>query len=138
MEGSLLDLVYGSYGGASLSGLQMFSAGANIFSVGMSLVGGIMNASAQGQEARAQMRALQQEKTYNLGVLRQQKEDTYWNDMMSMWKSGLSTSGGTSATAVVASNQATLQRNIDFQERQYNIQIGNAKAASKRRFMGVF
>lgn len=116
----------------------MLSSGLAIVSTGASLLSGIFNAQAQRQEARATVNALKKEKDFNLGVLRQQKIDQYWSDAMSLWRSGMSTGTGTSAAAVIGSNQRVLERNIDFQASQYDTQIANAKAAAGRRFLGIF
>ena len=99
---------------------------------------GIFSASGERAQARAQKHALEQEAMFNLAVLRQQKIDQYWNDEMSMWRSGLSTDMGTSARDVIDENQRVLQSNIDFQTMQYMTQIKNLKAQGKRKFAGVF
>lgn len=116
----------------------MITAALGIISTGASLLSSVFSAQAQREEARATVSALKKEKEFNLGVLRQQKEDQYWADVMSQWRSGQSLSAGTSAMAVTENNQGVLQRNIDFQVSQYNTQIGNAQAAAKRRFLGIF
>lgn len=110
----------------------------NIATAGLSLISGIMGAQAQREDARATARALREEKAWNIGVMRQQKIDQKVSDTMSFWRSGLALSGETSAAAVVESNQNVLQRAIEHQSRMYDIKIGNADAASNRRFLGIF
>lgn len=110
----------------------------NIVNAGLSLFSGIFGASAQREEARATAAALREERSFNLGVLRQQKIDQMWADTMSQWRSGLSTKGGTSAAGVIANNQNVLQNTINHQERMYGIKIANADAAANRRFLGIF
>lgn len=105
---------------------------------GLGTIQGILEVSAGRKQVRAQRHALQQEAMFNLAVLRQQKIDQYWNDEMSMWRSGLSTDMGTSARDVIDENQRVLQSNIDFQTMQYMTQIKNLKAQGKRKFAGVF
>lgn len=108
-----------------------------IAQLGLQIAGGISAASAQRKSARAQMRALQQEKTWNLGVMERNKEDIYARSLMSSWGSGIDPTTGSTA-GVIASNQQVLQEEIDFQRRQYDIQIANAKAASKQKYLGLF
>lgn len=106
-------------------------------SLGLQVMGGVSNASAQRKQARAQMAALQQEKTWNLGVMQRNKEDVYAANLLSSWGSGIDPTTGSTA-GVIASNQQVLQDEIDFQRSQYDIQIANAKAASKQKYLGIF
>lgn len=106
-------------------------------SLGLQVAGGISGASAQRKQARAQVKALQQEKAWNLGVMQRNKEDVYAANLLSSWGSGIDPTTGSTA-AVIASNQQVLQDEIDFQRRQYDIQIANAKAASKQKYLGLF
>lgn len=106
-------------------------------SLGLQIMGGASNASAQRKSARAQMRALQQEKAWNLGVMQRNKEDVYAANLLSSWGSGIDPTTGSTA-GVIASNQKVLQDEIDFQRSQYDIQIANAKAASKQKYLGIF
>lgn len=110
----------------------------NIATAGLSLISGIMGVQAQREDARATASALREESRFNLSVLRQQKTDQMWADTMSLWRSGLSTKGGTSAAGVIANNQNVLQNTINHQERMYGIKIANADAAADRRFLGIF
>lgn len=105
--------------------------------LGLQVAGGISGASAQRKSARAQMRALQQEKAWNLGVMQRNKEDVYAANILSSWGSGIDPTTGSTA-GVIASNQQVLQEEIDFQRKQYDIQIANAKAASKQKYLGIF
>ena len=108
-----------------------------IASFGLSFASGITGASAQRKQARAQMKALQQEKTWNLGVMQRNKEDVYAANLLSSWGSGIDPTTGSTA-GVIASNQKVLHDEIDFQRSQYDIQIANAKAASKQKYLGIF
>lgn len=105
---------------------------------GMNFASNIFGASANRKAARATVAALLQEKNYNIGLLRQQKKDKYWADIMSSWASGTTTGMGTSTAAAIASNQKVLEEEIAFQEQQYNTQISMAQQQSKQRFMGIF
>lgn len=105
--------------------------------LGLQVASGISGASAQRKSARAQMRALQQEKAWNLGVMQRNKEDVYAANLLSSWGSGIDPTTGSTA-GVIASNQKVLQDEIDFQRSQYDIQIANAKAASKQKYLGIF
>jgi hypothetical protein len=106
-------------------------------SLGLQVMGGVSNASAQRKTARAQMAALQQEKAWNLGVMQRNKEDVYAANLLSSWGSGIDPTTGSTA-GVIASNQQVLQDEIDFQRSQYDIQIANANAASKQKYLGIF
>lgn len=108
-----------------------------VTSLALGVAGGISGASAQRKQARAEMRALQREKAWNLGVMERNKEDVYARSLMSSWGSGIDPTAGSTA-GVIASNQQVLQDEIDFQRRQYDIQIANAKAASKQKYLGLF
>lgn len=116
----------------------MLSAAIALASLGIAVGTGISNASAARKSARAEMAAMQEEKEYNLEVLRQEKTDKFWSDQMSQWRTGQSLDYGTSAEAVTTNNQNVLQRNIDFQESQYNIKLKNLKQQSKQRYLGMF
>lgn len=105
--------------------------------LGLQVAGGISGASAQRKQARAQMAALQQEKAWNLGVMQRNKEDVYAANLLSSWGSGIDPTTGSTA-GVIASNQRVLQEEIDFQRSQYDIQIANAKAQSKQKYLGIF
>lgn len=105
--------------------------------LGLQVAGGISGASAQRKQARAQMKALQQEKAWNLGVMQRNKEDVYAANILSSWGSGIDPTTGSTA-GIIASNQQVLQDEIDFQSKQYDIQIANAKAASKQKYLGIF
>jgi K+-transporting ATPase c subunit len=105
--------------------------------LGLQVAGGISGASAQRKSARAQMKALQQEKAWNLGVMQRNKEDVYAANLLSSWGSGIDPTTGSTA-GIIASNQQVLQDEIDFQRKQYDIQIANAKAASKQKYLGIF
>ena len=105
--------------------------------LGLQVAGGISGASAQRKQARAQMKALQQERAWNLGVMQRNKEDVYAANLLSSWGSGIDPTTGSTA-GVIASNQQILQDEIAFQRSQYDIQIANAKAASKQKYLGIF
>lgn len=117
--------------------LPGFALGMDFIGTGASLLSSAFGRSSQSASARASADALKKEKVWNLSVLKQQKTDQFWGDLMSMWRSGQTVTGGTSAAAVINSNQDVLQRNIDFTGQQYDIQIANAKEAAKARFMGI-
>lgn len=105
--------------------------------LGLQVAGGISGASAQRKQARAQMKALQQEKAWNLGVMQRNKEDVYAANILSSWGSGIDPTTGSTA-GIIASNQQVLQDEIAFQSNQYDIQIANAMAASKQKYLGIF
>lgn len=112
--------------------------GLAIASFGLNFASGISSASANRKQARATLAALQAEKQYNIGLLKQQKKDKYWADLMSAWASGTTTGIGTSTYGATMSNQSVLESEIQFQEQQYNTQIAAAEQASKQRFLGIF
>lgn len=114
----------------------MFEALA-IASFGLSFASGVTGASAARKSARAQLAALEAEKTWNLGVMRQNKIDTYARNILSSYGSGIDPTTG-SNRAVINQNQAVLEDEIKFQEQQYNAQIANLKAQSKQKFLGIF
>lgn len=112
--------------------------GLGIANFGLSFASNIFSASANRSRARATLASLRAEKEYNIGLLRKQKKDKYWTDLMSAWASGTTSGIGTSTWGVTLSNQDVLESEIQFQEQQYNNQIKAAKMASKQRFLGVF
>lgn len=105
---------------------------------GLGFASNIFGASANRKAARATVAALQAEKKYNIGLLRQQKQDKYWTDLMSAWASGTKANLGSSVAGAIASNQQVLADNIAFQEQQYNAQISMAQQQAKQRFLGIF
>lgn len=104
---------------------------------GMNFMQGALGASAARKSARATMAALMAEKSWNLGVMRRNKADVYASNILSSWGSGIDPTTG-SNRAIIADNQRVLQDEINSQEQQYNIQIANAKAQSKQKFLGLF
>ena len=113
------------------------STGLAAVNLGLNVVQGALSASANRQQARAQMTATRQEMNYNLGVMRQNKIDSYASNLLSSWGSGIDPLTG-STNAVIQSNQAVLQDEINFQEQQYNTQLKNLKAQSKQKYLGIF
>lgn len=105
--------------------------------LGMNVMQGALGASAARKSARASMAALAAEKSWNLGVMRQNKIDTYASNVLSSWGSGIDPMTG-SNRAVIENNQRVLQDEIDFREQQYNIQLENLRAQSKQKFLGLF
>ena len=99
--------------------------------------GGAMSASAARESARAKMSALGEEKAWNLGVMRRNKADAYASNILSSWGSGINPMTGSNA-AVILGNQAVLQDEINFQERQYDIEMKNLEAQSKQKYLGLF
>lgn len=105
--------------------------------LGLSIVSGALNASAARESARANASATRLERDFNLGVMRQNKIDTYASNMLQSWGSGINPFTG-STNAVILGNQETLQKEIDFQKRQYDTQIANYEAQAKQKFLGIF
>lgn len=120
------------------TGLSNASATMGIISAGASLLSSAMSASANRAAARAQADALKREKRYNLGLMEFEKRERGWIDMMTAWSSGTTASIGTSDYGAMMSNQDVLQKEIDFQREQYDLQIGMAEKQSKQRFLGIF
>ena len=108
-----------------------------IASFAMSFASGVTGASAARKSARAQMAALKAEKNWNLGVMEQNKIDTYARNVISSYGSGIDPTTG-SNRAVINQNQQVLQDEIDFQKAQYAAQMKNLKAQSKQKFLGIF
>lgn len=105
--------------------------------LGLNVVSGIMGASAARESARAKMSALSEEKAWNLSVMRRNKADVYASNILSSWGSGINPMTGSNA-AVILGNQATLQDEINFRERQYDTELRNLEAQSKQKFLGLF
>ena len=120
------------------AGLSNASATMNIIGTGASLLSSAMSASANRAAARAQADALKREKRYNLSLMEFEKRERGWIDMMTAWSSGTTASIGTSDYGAMMSNQDVLQKEIDFQREQYDLQIGMAEKQSKQRFLGIF
>lgn len=114
-----------------------FSDGLSAVNLGMNIISGALNASAVRQQAQAQASATREERDYNLGVMRQNKIDTYASNILQSWGSGIDPFTG-STNAVIQSNQNVLQSEINFQESQYNRQIANYEAQGKYKFLGIF
>lgn len=110
---------------------------AAVASFGLDLGSSIFGASAKRKAARAQMAALEAEKTWNLGVMRRNKADVYASNILQSWGSGINYTTGSTA-AVIANNQQVLEEEIKFQEQQYNTQIANLRAQSKKKHLGIF
>ena len=106
-------------------------------SLGTSIASGAFGASAARKSARAQMKALKLEKQWNLGVMERNKADIYASNILESYGSGIDYTTG-SNRAVSAENQRVLQDEIDFQRRQYDIELKNLKAQSKQRYLGIF
>lgn len=106
-------------------------------SFGTSILSGALGASAQRESARAQMKALKLEKQWNLGVMERNKADVYASNILESYGSGIDFTTG-SNRAVIEENQRVLQGEIDFQRRQYDIELKNLKAQSKQKFLGIF
>ena len=121
-----------------LTGLSNASATMGIISAGAGLLSSAMSASANRAAARAQADALKREKRYNLGLMEFEKKERGYIDMMTAWSSGTTASIGTSDYGAMMSNQDVLQKEIDFQREQYDLQIGMAEKQSKQRFLGIF
>lgn len=109
-------------------------AGINL---GLNVISGAMSASAARESARAKMSALSNEKAWNLSVMRRNKADVYASNILSSWGSGINPMTGSNA-AVILGNQSVLQDEINFQERQYDIEMKNLEAQSKQKFLGLF
>ena len=127
----------GEAAGAS-TGLSNASATMGIISACAGLLSSAMSASANREAARAQADALKREKRYNLGLMEFEKKERGYIDMMTAWSSGTTASIGTSDYGAMMSNQDVLQKEIDFQREQYDLQIGMAEKQSKQRFLGIF
>lgn len=108
-----------------------------VASFGSSILSGAMSASASRKQARAQRRALQLEKDWNLGVMERNRDDVYASNILESWGSGIDYGSG-STQAVISNNQRVLQNEIDFRREQYDIELKNLKAQSKQKFLGIF
>lgn len=118
--------------------LSNTSATLGIISVGAGLLSSAMSASANRAAARAQADALKREKNYNLRLMEFEKKERGYIDMMTAWSSGTTASIGTSDYGAMMSNQDVLQKEIDFQREQYDLQIGMAEQQASQRFLGIF
>ena len=139
MYGNPEDSLYTSAGKASAargSGISFGTALSGI-NFGLSLISGAMSAAAARESARAKMSALTEEKAWNIGVMRRNKADVYASNILSSWGSGINPMTGSNA-AVILGNQATLQDEINFRERQYDTELRNLEAQSKQKFLGLF
>lgn len=105
--------------------------------LGLSMISGAMSAAAARESARAKMSALSNEKAWNLSVMRRNKADVYASNILSSWASGINPMTGSNA-AVILGNQQVMQDEINFQERQYDIEMKNLKAQSKQKYLGLF
>lgn len=104
---------------------------------GLNLASGIFGAESNRAQARAKMAALQEEKTWNLGVMKRNKRDVYESNILESWGAGIDPTTG-STRSVIARNQRVLQEEIDFKKRQYDTEIANLAAQSRQKFLGIF
>ena len=113
----------------------------SLFAQGVSMLlefgQGNMNALANRQSAKAQMKALQEEKNWNIGVMERNAEDVFERSMLESWGAGIDPMTGSTA-AVIASNEAVLRDEIGFRASQYDTQIKNLRAQSKQKYLGIF
>lgn len=141
MYGNPSNSLYTSAGQASAassaSALGWGSIGLGVFGLGMSLISGAMSAAAARESARAKMSALREESAWNLGVMRRNKTDVYARDVLESWGAGINPNTG-SNLAVITGNQAVMQDEINFQQRQYAIEMKNLEAQSKQKYLGIF
>lgn len=130
----------GAVGTASSGGsiLGSVSLGLNVVSAGAGLLSAFYGRSAASEAARAKADALKREKFFNLNLMKREKAERGWVDMMSSWASGTTYGVGTSTYGAMMSNQAILQKEIDFQEEQYNMEIANLEKQAGQRFLGIF
>lgn len=113
------------------------STGLQAVDLGLGIIGGAMSASSARKSARAAMSALQSEKAWNLGVMRQNIIDTRERSVLDSWSSGIDSSSGTMA-ALINSNENVLRNEMNFREEQYNIALKNLRAQSKQKYLGIF
>ena len=109
-------------------------AGINL---GLNVISGAMSASAARESARAKMSALNNERAWNLSVMRRNKADVYAHNILESWGSGINPATG-STVAIISGNQAVLEDEISFQKRQYDMEMRNLEAQSKQKFLGLF
>lgn len=129
--------IFTDVGQASLaSSMGWASIGLSAAGLGLSIVSGALAASADRQKARAEMKALEKSWQHNLGVMRQNKIDTYASNIMSAYASGVRNTGSTAA--VIENNQDVLESEIRFQQQQYQTQMKNLRAQSKQKYLGIF
>lgn len=105
--------------------------------LGLQFAGGISSASATRKAARAQMAALEAEKTWNINAMRRNKIDVYASNILQSWGAGIKSSTGSTA-AIIAENQRVMEDEIQFQAQQYDIEIANLRAQSKKKYLGIF
>lgn len=121
----------GSFWGDLGSGLNILSAGAGLLS-------SFYASSSAAEAAGAKRDALKREKEFNIRLMKFEKKERGWLDMMSAWASGTTSGIGTSTYGAMMSNQNVLQREIDFQTEKYDTEIKNLNKQSKQRFLGIF
>lgn len=121
----------GSFWGSLGSGLDVISTGASLLSA-------FYSSSAAAEAAGAKRDALKREKRFNINLMKFEREERGWIDMMSAWASGTTSGIGTSTYGAMMSNQNVLQREIDFQTEKYDTEIANLNKQSKQRFLGIF
>ena len=129
--------IFTDVGQASLaSSMGWASIGLGAAGLGLNIISGALAASANRQKARAEMKALEKSWEHNLGVMRQNKIDTYASNIMSAYASGVRNTGSTAA--VIENNQDVLESEIRFQQQQYQTQMKNLRAQSKQKYLGIF
>lgn len=122
---------------SATSALGWGSVGMGALGLGMNIISGALQTSASRQRARAQMSALTQSWMWNRDVLRQNKIDTYASNILQSYGAGIKGTTGSTA-AIIQNNQDVLEKNIAFQEQQYQTQMKSLKAQSKQKYLGIF
>lgn len=103
----------------------------------MSAASGIAGTHAGRMSARAEMKALENERWWNLGVMEQNLVDTRERSLLSSYESGIDPMTG-SNFAIIEENARVMRDEMNFMNKQYLTKIGNARAQSKQQFLGLF
>ena len=98
----------------------------------LNMFGTGVNAVADIKQLREKERTLEDEKQYNLKNYQQVIADTLAKNKMSFYSSGLDIHSGT-AQDVMLSNTRALQEDMGIMQRNYDVQIENAKEAARAR-----
>lgn len=96
----------------------------------------VISAQAARKSALAQMAALEEEKTWNMGVMERNLLDFEDRSILSSWGAGINYQTGTNA-AIIAENEAVTRNEIGFRSKQYDKQIDNLRSQSRRKFLGL-
>ena len=120
------------------SGVSSVGLAAKIVGTGMKVGGSILKARANDKQIAASIRALKEERQYNIANYEQFIADQVASNKISFWSSGLDVTSGT-ARDVIESNRAASTADMYQMARQYDTEIKSLQEKRRaNRISGYF